>query len=604
MANQSDLREAAQQGNTQAIARLIQQAIDFEPDILVSVDHDIDCEDDHGEQAGIRVLLAAPHIPDQQRYAHKIYAALLCLDIAQIRSVQIEGQRLNDGRTTWQQQWPLDYDLLKLHNPVSLAPDSLILENQVSTTPDLEDNNRHGAETDAAARESASDAVAASALAQLAADDLNLNTDAAVTPHAVNHDADADSQPQSMASDPDADLDPRLYPTVKQSGLVALLAFTVSLIGVLGFAMFQQRISLPRLFAQDRPASDTPSQILSDTEANSGAQAVVLTEVEPALTIKAVGDIIPGTDYPNWRLPDDPNYLFSAIQPFLTKEADIIFGNFESTLTDFPNSAKDTRREMTFAFRTPPAYADVLTSAGFDVLSVANNHSYDFGESGFNDTIANIENAGMKAVGRKGQIVYVDEQGLRTAFIAFSYFDHHNSMHDLPAAKALIEAADRQADIVVVSVHGGAEGTDAINTRDRTEYFQSENRGNLVEFSHAVIDYGADLVLGHGPHVPRAIELYKDRLVAYSLGNFVGHETLSTASTLGSSMILQVGLDPEGNFVSGRVIPVALDDNGVPYLDDYFQSVILVRNLTQADFPQTPIVIDDMGYILRDTFTQ
>ncbi|MEO0489235.1 MAG: CapA family protein, partial [Cyanobacteria bacterium J06659_2] len=203
----------------------------------------------------------------------------------------------------------------------------------------------------------------------------------------------------------------------------------------------------------------------------------------------------------------------------------------------------------------------------------------------------------------KGQIVYVDEKGLRTAFIAFSYFDHHNSMHDLPAAQSLIEEADQQADIVVISVHAGAEGTDALNIRDRTEYFYSENRGNLVQFSRAVIDYGADLVLGHGPHVPRAIELYKGKLVAYSLGNFLGHETLSTEGSLGNSMILQAGLDPEGNFVSGRVIPVALDPNGVPYLDDYFQSVILVRNLTQSNFPQTPLIIDDMGYILHDSFT-
>ncbi|MEO0827652.1 MAG: CapA family protein [Cyanobacteria bacterium J06639_16] len=537
MADWSNLVALARQGNVQAIAQLIQQFVIFDADIAVSVDHEIDCDDDQGTQSGIRVLLEAPYVPDPQRYAHKIYAAVLCLGATSIHTLQIEGQRKGDPLANWQRQWPLDENLLKLQD--------LTLADPIDMTA------------------------------------------AAIAPTTL----------------PTLDPAPRPYPSFKQSGLVALVAFALSLVSVLGFAMIQ-RGGLPRLFAQ-RNNQDSPNttQATPQTVPDPEAPALALTEVNPAITIKAVGDIIPGTDYPNWRLPGDPNYLFNSIKPFLVKEADILFGNFESTLTDFPNSAKDISRGMTFAFRTPPAYADVLTSAGFDVLSVANNHSFDFGEPGFNDTIVNIENAGMKAVGRKGQIVYVDEKGLRTAFIAFSYFDHHNSMHDLPAAQALIEEADQQADIVVISVHAGAEGTDALNIRDRTEYFYSENRGNLVQFSRAVIDYGADLVLGHGPHVPRAIELYKGKLVAYSLGNFLGHETLSTEGSLGSSMILQAGLDPEGNFVSGRVIPVALDPNGVPYLDDYFQSVILVRNLTQSNFPQTPLIIDDMGYILHDSFT-
>jgi hypothetical protein len=125
----------------------------------------------------------------------------------------------------------------------------------------------------------------------------------------------------------------------------------------------------------------------------------------------------------------------------------------------------------------------------------------------------------------------------------------------------------------------------------------SPNRGNLVRFAHIVSDNGADLVLGHGPHVPRALELRNQKLIAYSLGNFLGYRTLSTQGPLGTSMILQIGLDAQGNFVHGRIIPVALDPNGMPYLDDYFRSVIWVRNLTQQDFPDTPLMIDDEGYI-------
>lgn len=315
-----------------------------------------------------------------------------------------------------------------------------------------------------------------------------------------------------------------------------------------------------------------------------------------ALTIKAVGDIIPGTDYQRYRLPDDWQYLFGSIQYHLG-EVDITFGNFESTLTEVPSSSKNTGSANTFAFRTPPWYASVLKEAGFDVLSVANNHSMDFFEQGFSDTIAHIEAAGMKAVGRKGEIVYLEAQGQTVAFIAFSNYPEHNQVQDIEAAIALVETANTQADIVVVSFHAGKEGTDATVTRDQDELFYSENRGNVVRFSRAVVDHGADLVLGHGPHVPRAIELYQNKLIAYSLGNFLGYRSLSTVGPLGTSLILQTNLDAQGNFVSGRIIPVALDRNGVPYLDDHFGGVVLVRQFTQRDFPDTPLEIDDLGYI-------
>lgn len=330
----------------------------------------------------------------------------------------------------------------------------------------------------------------------------------------------------------------------------------------------------------------------------AASSLTVPTAAQVAVQLKAMGDIIPGTDFPNYRLPTDPNYLFNSVKMFMG-EVDIVFGNFESTLTDYPYTAKDVGQGMTFAFRTPPNWTDVLKSAGFDVLSVANNHSFDFGDPGFDDTIANIQQSGMQAVGRKDQIVTVDANGYQVAFIGFSYWPDHNDMNDLATATALVQEAQAAADMVVISVHAGAEGTDVLRVRNQTEYFFSENRGNMVQFSHAMIDAGADLVLGHGPHVPRAIELYQDKLIAYSLGNFLGYRTLSTAGPLGLSMILQVEMNEAGDFLKGRVIPVALDRNGVPYIDDAFASVTLVRQLTQQDFPDTPLTIDQMGYILR-----
>ncbi|MBD3882783.1 CapA family protein [Phormidium tenue FACHB-886] len=327
---------------------------------------------------------------------------------------------------------------------------------------------------------------------------------------------------------------------------------------------------------------------------------LVAQQEEPLITIKAVGDMILGTNFPSDRLPpDNGQFLFSNVKPFLGG-ADLLFGNFESTMTDYPYAAKDVSQGMTFAFRTPPAYAALLKEAGFQVLSVANNHSFDFGDQGFIDTIANLQQAGMQTVGQKGQITYTEVKGIKIAFIGFSYLPDHNSMHDLDTAAQIVAEANQQAQIVVISVHAGAEGTDEIHTRDRNETFFGEDRGNMVQFAHTMVDQGADLILGHGPHVARSLELYQGKLIAYSLGNFMGYRTLSTEGLLGTSLILQVQLDTAGKFVSGRIIPVALDANGVPHLDDYFQSVVLIRNLIESDFPVTPILIDDMGYILKN----
>lgn len=326
------------------------------------------------------------------------------------------------------------------------------------------------------------------------------------------------------------------------------------------------------------------------------APSSTITETA-SLTIKAVGDIIPGTNYPHNRLPQQKQQLFASVKGYL-QGTDLLFGNFESTLTNHPYPAKDTSRPNVFAFRTPPEYAKLLQEVGFDVLSVANNHSLDFHHTGFNDTMKHIETVGMKAVGDKNQILYLEQNNLKIAFIGFSNYDYHNSMNDLKTAAKLVKEADQTADIIIISVHGGAEGTSALRVKNETEYFYGENRGNQVLFAHTMIDAGADLILGHGPHVPRAIELYQGKLIAYSLGNFVGYRSLSTAAQLAYSLILQAEMDSQGNFVKGKIIPVHLNNEGIPQIDQYFRSVELIRNLTESDFPDTPLLINRKGEIL------
>lgn len=363
-----------------------------------------------------------------------------------------------------------------------------------------------------------------------------------------------------------------------------------------------QRTGVPAPPNTTSPApkkSPTPSpEVKKPTPSIFPSQPFTNTE-ENIISIKAVGDIVPGTNFPNNRLPSDKKQLFQNVKPYL-QGADILFGNFESTLTNYPRTAKDTSRAMVHAFRTPPNYANLLKETGFDVLSVANNHSFDFTAAGFEDTMKNIEKAGMTPVGKKNQIAYVNVKNVRVAFIGFSHLDTHNSVNNLAAGKELVKEAKKKADIVVVSFHGGAEGTGAMRVRNKAENFYGENRGNVVQFSRTMIDNGADLVLGHGPHVTRAMELYKGKLIAYSLGNFVGYRTLSTWGALGQSLILDVKLNANGDFVSGKIIPVQLDRRGIPYPDRQSRSVQLIRNLTKGDFPNTTLKIDSKGQMAKE----
>ncbi|MCL2923667.1 MAG: CapA family protein [Trichodesmium sp. MAG_R04] len=319
---------------------------------------------------------------------------------------------------------------------------------------------------------------------------------------------------------------------------------------------------------------------------------------ETRITIKAVGDIIPGTNYPKNKLHPRKKELFASVKPLL-QNADIVFGNFESTLTSYPNSRKKMGSGRVFAFRTPPDYRHLLKDAGFNVLSVANNHSFDFFKKGFEDTITNIQTTGMQAVGKKGKIIYRKVKGINIGFIAFSNYNYHNSILDLDSAKKLVQEADKNADIVVISVHAGAEGTRALRTKNKTEYFFGENRGNKVLFAHKLIDEGADLILGHGPHVPRAMEIYQGKLIAYSLGNFMGYRTLSSKGKLGYSLVLELDINSRGDFVSGKILPVHLNSKGIPYHDKLGRSIKLIKELIKKDFPKTMLEINSKGEITR-----
>ncbi len=364
--------------------------------------------------------------------------------------------------------------------------------------------------------------------------------------------------------------------------------------------VLQESSNAKEFFKQQiKPETQPDIQPEIKSEIQSETQPNIQSDIEgKTITIQAVGDVIPGTNYPDNRLPSDKNQLIPESVRIYLRRSDILLGNFESTLTRHPNTTKDINREKVFAFRSPPSYAKLFADVGFDIFHIANNHAFDFGDVGFRDTVKNLNAVNIKTLGHKNQILYLQVNDIPIAMIGFAPYEFYNSIQDIETAKSLVSQARQKANIVIISMHAGAEGTNALRVKNKTEYFSGENRGNSMLFARSVIDAGADIVVGHGPHVPRAMEIYKGKLIAYSLGNFLGYRTLSTRAEAGYSLILEVKINSEGKLVSSKIIPVHLNRKGIPFIDQRFRTVGLLRDLINSDFPDKPVTINYKGEIL------
>lgn len=371
-------------------------------------------------------------------------------------------------------------------------------------------------------------------------------------------------------------------------------------------------MTYPKLFAAIGAVSITvflmlacqPKTVSSEepVKANTAApEPTPPTNKEP-ITIAAVGDIMMGSPFPNdSRMPpNDGADLLKESTPILSA-ADIAFGNLEGPMIDSGVSAKcRPGSTQCFAFRVPTRYGKYLKEAGFDVMSVANNHAGDFGLAGRTSTQKVLDEQGIKYAGSldpPATIAYLEAKGKRVAMIAFGHNNGMPSINDLPGARQLVAEAKKKADIIIVSFHGGAEGTDRQNVPNRNEIFLGENRGNLPAFTHAVIDEGADLVLGHGPHVMRGMEMYKERLIVYSMGNFCTYGWFGLAAETALSEVVEAKLDWDGKFLGGKINAVKLEGKGIPVLDKSGQSIKVVRNLSTTDFGDNAPKIADDGTI-------
>ena len=324
------------------------------------------------------------------------------------------------------------------------------------------------------------------------------------------------------------------------------------------------------------------------------------TSTHPGLTLAAVGDIMPGTDFPENILPDDDGLsFFDGVTDVLTAP-DVTFGNFEGVLMDGGEPVKQCKdKRVCFVFRTPTRYARYLQLAGFDVMSLANNHARDFGEEGRSSSMAALDGEGIHHSGREGTVASFVANGRRIAMVAFAPNVGSNSLNDPQIGLPLVTQLAANHDIVIVSFHGGAEGNGAEVLPFAREIFAGEDRGNVVEFARAMIDSGADLVLGHGPHVVRAMELYQDRLIAYSLGNFATYYGISVEGLRGVAPILLATLDDDGRFVSGRIVSTRQLRPDGPSVDPEATAFTAIRTLSLAAFPDGLLEFSDDGSLTR-----
>jgi hypothetical protein len=330
-----------------------------------------------------------------------------------------------------------------------------------------------------------------------------------------------------------------------------------------------------------------------------------------SITIAAVGDILMGSA-PDRLPPRDGRDFFAPVAEAL--RADLTMGNLETPLSDETGFTKCQKppppsppspdpqpsptppaKETCFAFRLPPAYAGVLKDGGFHVLNLANNHTNDAGPTGLRNTRAALTGAGLKPTGGAGEIATHTASGITVAVLGFGPYSWMQNVTDIPGAVALVRKAAAQADLVVVNMHVGGEGADHQHVKPGTEYFLGENRGDPIGFAHAVVDAGADLVVGHSPHVLRGMEFYKNRLIAYSMGNFAGYRVLSTAYPLGVGGVLRATLAKDGSWVRGSLVGTEMVGGGLPAPDPKGKAFSLVRDLSSADLGATAVKVGADG---------
>lgn len=320
------------------------------------------------------------------------------------------------------------------------------------------------------------------------------------------------------------------------------------------------------------------------------------------VTFAFMGDIMMGTTYPDSihgsALPSDGGkHLFDDARKVIER-VDVAGGNLEGSFLNGPGHRRPMGNPRTyFIFRMPPEYVNNLVDAGFDFMGIANNHINDFGQPGRSSTMATLRGASLPVVGLKDscETAVIERKGLRIGVTQFGHGANNLDVTDLDELRRVVRKLRGECDLVVVAFHGGAEGTAFLHVPRKSETYVGENRGNVALFAHTAVDEGADIVYGHGPHVPRAAELYKGHIIFYSLGNFCTPYRMGIAGATGYAPIAEVTVDGHGRFVGGKIHSL-LQHRGIgPRFDSSHSAARLIKRLSEDDFPESHLAIDPDG---------
>ena len=299
-----------------------------------------------------------------------------------------------------------------------------------------------------------------------------------------------------------------------------------------------------------------------------------------SIVITGVGDMVFSSDHAlNTR-------SLQAMVPHLTdvtsdlSQPAFMFGNLEGPITELVETSKPSIPGVSYVFRFPVATAQLLKSSGFRAVTLANNHSLDYGAAGLADTLKHLNQQGLFGSGHlRGQFELFDLEAIKIALVSVGFYPMQNSIKELDAMTELIASAKRSADVVIVAMHAGAEGEAHIELPDGPETFLGEARGDSRAFARAAIAAGADAIVGYGPHVLRAAECIAGRPVFYSLGNFLGVGGLSAQGLAGVAAAAQLAFDTNKKLLGSRLVPIRFDSNKFPQVDPTGKAIALVWHL-------------------------
>jgi len=403
-------------------------------------------------------------------------------------------------------------------------------------------------------------------------------------------------------------------PTEAQAALERVVGAEPSHVGAwweLGWAHWNQDDFSGAVQAWQKVASIQPdhpevAEWLSAATARQALAARAPSSAEVAeeaggtvITFAAAGDTMMGTDTRKGArglAPGSGEELFLGVSPWL-RDADVAFLNLEGPLADgIPATKCGPNSTACYAFRTPRRYVRAIVDMGIDLASLANNHANDCGPKGMEQTMAVLDEAGIAHAGRYGDTALIERKGVKIGMVAAHSGSCCLNVNRIDEVTAAVAEMDAQADIVVLSFHGGAEGAKYRHVPGKVEIAWGERRGDVKQLARAAVDAGADLVLGHGPHVLRAMEVYRERLIVYSMGNFCGYNQFGTQGGYGgTSVVVEASVAANGVLTKARIRPVALDNMAQPRPDPEGRALKQVRELSSSDFPDTGVKVAEDG---------